>query len=477
MSLRLKVASEREIVSDSHLTQQVLDDLDCCRDLAMPEQAMTIGAAELAEIVEQWRVAIEREAVRLTKYALSNLDDLPTGCIYDRLGDPSWQRAAQVCEVFRNPSISKNAGRLETSALQCIVHEALKRPGALSFTIGWGQPKRDAGGLKTLGTMADLAEMFAVARLGIVLRAIDKITGREVRLDVLTGGSRFYEALFTRPALTKAYDDQRLRIALALCSPNTISFLAYSSVVGGGGESAAEERRQRFDLTLATVDDAHVATKFATILLNVDWGNILSPQRDPGLRPHGIPLPPIVERWVLSHGEEACSRLVRAAIVSIISPKCLSSWIRALGDEALLEEAVGFMHQVAWESTRKYIALHMVDAHDEASRAAAARGASSIRLTVHEKRDRQEIPALLTLGPRGGNLLSQHVMAFVGARGTIAFESYAELQKRRARPVHIAASASGGLFDWLAGQRQPFCFLGVDLADPVRDIGRVLINE
>ncbi|MCA1408456.1 hypothetical protein I6F26_24345 [Ensifer sp. IC3342] len=458
--------SEREIVSESNLHKALISNLGSfCTLEARP--AINIGPQDVEQVVGAWRAGMDRQASRLARSAINTLAALPVGCLYESLGDKSWQAAAQICEVFRNSQVSKNAGRLDTRALQRKVHEALARDEHLNLVLGWGQPKRSAGGLKTLGSFADLAEMYAIRRLLIIVRAVSQLVRRPVGMIVLTGSSRFFEALFTRPNVGQAYDAQRQMIADALGRKGTLSFRPYSDLFGDGSHSVViDAREQRFRDSLAVVTDEMILSKFETVLLNIDWEHLFA--LDPMQRhhaPHGIQLPPSIEAWLRGRDETACSRLIRAAIVSLISPERQSDWIASFEGEDVFEVALSFVQSVAWESTRKYIALHLIDSSDEATSILnAAQGANVLRLTVHQKRDRRDVPAIFTLGPGGGNLLAQHVLACVLKRDAIVFESYAELQQRDAAAVYLRPVSNQTvypLFGWLAPAQQPLCFVEV----------------
>jgi hypothetical protein len=368
--------------------------------------------------------------------------------------------AAQICEVLRNPHISKNAGTLDTPSLQRKIREALARSEPFDLAIAWGQPKRTAGGLKTLGPFADLAEMYAIANLVVVVEVVAKLARRPVGLKVLTGGRRFFSALFTRPQLAVAYDAQRQSIADALAGPGVIALTPFLHP-GAEHEQESEAWRARFDEALADVTDGMIESKFGTVLLNIDWDHVLAPSaQERHYLPHNIPLPASIDKWLQERDLTSRNRLVRAAIGSLVFPRHQSEWFETFNqDEEVLEDAIAFIHAVAWESTRRYIALHVADADDVASSASDSNGANVLRLTVHEKRDRRDIPAIFTLGPKGGNQLSQHVMAAVSATGEITFGSFAEYSGGQVVPIRLRPEESYALFDWLASAGQPLCLI------------------
>lgn len=468
----------REILSESNLSKVMMRKLGCCQELEQSDEATFLGAADMERIVATWKVAIDRQSSHLVKNAASVLSDLPAGCLYDHLDDALWRKAAKICEIFRAPDVSKNAGCLDVRALQRHIHSCLMCEEPFTLVLGWGQPKRAAGGLKSLGAFADLAEMYALARLAIVTESASSLAERPIQLTVLTGGSRFFEALFTRPDLTATYDAQRQRIADVLFGPGVVRIRPYSDLFGEAGPSAViGSRVERFTQALAAVTDHMIAARFGTILLNIDWDHVFEPEPDSRFqRPHGITMPVNVEKWLRGRDQDACNRLVRATIVGLINPKHQSDWLRTIDNEDVLEDALSFMQAVAWESTRKYIALHLMDANDETSSVLSSQGGNVLRLTVHEKNDRRDMPAIFTLGPKGGNLLSQHVMAVVG-RSSIVFESFAELQSRDVVAVRLSRDVANAtpavMFGWLADTRQPLCFVDRTASDPVDLIAQV----
>lgn len=459
MAYPSSVLKQREIVSESGLHKALMRHLS--QSLTFGEvPAVTVEPNKLNALLDTWKSGMARHVSGLIRQAMSALDELPDGCLYRCLNDDLWYKSAQICEVFRNPAITKNAGLLDTLVLQHKVHDALMRGAPFSLVLGWGQPKRTAGGLKTPGPFADLAEMYAIRRLLVICRAVSQICQQSVSMTVLTGGSRFFEALFTREDITRQYDRQRQEIADFLGNKNEIRFLPYTALTA----SALDDRQQHLGMYLPLVTDEMIQPKFNTILLNIDWDHLVATDKEKRFpAPHGITLPSSVDSWLLHQDEQSRCQLIRAAIAGIVCPKQQSEWLSVCGDERVYEDMLTFVHNVAWASTRKYIALHLMDAHDEASRILLADGENVVRLTVHEKNDRRDIPAIFTLGPGGGNLLSQHVLAVIQPGGGIVFESYAELRQREVHAICLAPdshlSERYSLFDWLIPARQPLCFV------------------
>lgn len=458
------VLKQREIISESNLHKELMRNLTDCLSFE-PIPTVTMEPNDTNTFLDAWKNGIARHVSKLSRSAMSALDALPDGCLYQCLNEKLWKRAAQICELFRKPSITKNAGRLDTLTLQRKFHDALMDGSPFSLVIGWGQPKRTAGGLKTPGPFADLAEMYAIRRLLVICRAVTQICQIPVSITVLTGGSRFVEALFTREEIAFQYDQQRQKIADFLGNKDEIRFVPYSDLIGAHKEmDAKQQTKQRLETYLTEVTDEMVQPKFSTILLNVDWDHLITLEREKRfLAPHGIVLPSSVATWLEHQDELSRCRLICAAIVGIICPRRQSEWLNVFGEERVFEDTLTFVHNVAWESARKYIALHLMDAHDEASRILVKDGANVVRLTVHEKNDRRDIPAIFLLGADGGNLLPQHVLAVIQANGQIVFESKIELRQRDVKAICLSSDENScalyPLFEWLIPAQQPLCYV------------------
>lgn len=408
---------------------------------------VTLAADAVARLGEHWHARITAAAKTMAKHSRATLKGLPSGGLYERLDDPRWKSAALVCELFRSPDLCKNAGWLATRPLQQRIVTALAGDAPLHFAIAWGQAKRDVGGLKVAGPLPDLAECQAIARLGALVEATELLLDgqRRVTLTLLGGALRFNDALFTRPTLAQAYDEQRARLAEWLMQRPAIAVQPF--VPPQPLPDAAE----------VDISDHEVELHFQTIALNVDWGRFFT-CGDPDA---AVPaLPADVRHWLQAHGADDAQRLLRAAVTSTVNPRCRAAWGETFGGAGagVLDAAIAFVRNTAWRSTRHYLRTQawvrgLPRAADD----------TTIRLTVHEKRDRQDIPALYTLGPRAGDQLPQHVIARLGRNGTLRFGPLAQFQRAGTlRPVLIAAPTQRPApLDWLAETGQPLC-----VADP-----------
>jgi hypothetical protein len=101
------------------------------------------------------------------------------------------------------------------------------------------------------------------------------------------------------------------------------------------------------------------------------------------------------------------------------------------------------------QAANRYKAIHAAD---------AARGgdSDSLRLTVHWKTERPEIPAIWLLGRRNGNLLPQHNVGILTTGTKIRALSMAEvLLHGGVRPVNV--ECNGGV-SWPGCEDQPLLF-------------------
>ncbi|MFD8551480.1 hypothetical protein ACFV08_07745 [Streptomyces fradiae] len=428
------------------------------------------------ELLPRWREGVERQARALVRRSRGTLEVLAEETLYDGLDDPALRRAALVAELFRNHQISANAGRLDTRGLQRRIAGALAADGAPRLELAWGQSKRDVGGLKTAGRWADLAEVYAVGRLVALVLAARELSGDgRIGMTVYSGGNRFAAALFAEPELLLEYDAQRCRIADALGAPGAVDFQDFAAAKRSDPAERAEHE-ERVREQLAALTDADVDAQMPVMLFNVDWPRVL-PAAAAGEAPHGVAMAPHVAGWLRESPGDRTPLLTRAAVSCAVSPALQARWLEVFGDQPeVLEDAVSFVLAVGRASAARYTAIARADRNAPG----LAGGPHTVRLTVHEKRDRPEVPALLTLGVRGGGQLSQHVVARVPAEGPIAFGSVAEtlVQAPDAAPVLLAPDEGGPrLFDWLARDGQPLCFASGPEPSVRRALAHVLDPE
>jgi hypothetical protein len=451
----MTIAITEKVVSESRLLTLLREDSRAWMTSSALDRP---GVAVREDFTPRWREGVRRQVKRLTKRARGMLEVLAGDALYSSLGDPAARRAALVAELFRDHVISRNAGRLDVRTLQ---RRILDRSGeALAFEIALGQPKRDAGGLKTAGPHADLAEVFAVARLVALVESVAELAEQPVSLAVRSGGERFADALITDPRPREAYDAQRTRIADRLADKASVTFTDFR-------HSVPEDPRwpDFYADELAAVTAEAVAGRLHTIVMNVDWDNVFALALS-GEPVHGVALPEPLSSW-LKEDPQRVRLITRAGVSSLVNPRHQAAWREVIGHETAVEDGLAFVSAVAWEATRRYVAIHAAD------RRVAGPASRAIRLTVHEKKDQPAMPAILTLGARGGGLLSHHVLAVADRRKPLEFLTIAEITAlTEAVPVRFAGE---GLFSWLG--RQPLCFAHGTEEEIVRSLGAAVDPE
>ncbi|NHB92202.1 hypothetical protein [Photorhabdus cinerea] len=469
MESNLLFLKEREVLSESGLPdflarkwrEEYFEQED--------SEVIYLDNEQIRALLPVWKKTIDREASELVKKARGTLSGLPEGCMYRNINIPDWHKAALIVEIFRNSAISKNAGVLATEELQkklaSIIHI-----GEIVFVLGWGQPKRSCGGLKTLGAYADFSELYAIARLQILSKALSLVTGNKILIKVLTGGSRFWQALFTRPELTREYDRQRNSIAECFAAEQSrVMFLPWTEENFYQNEDIEKLVTEQ----ASSVDENVVSGKISTILLNIDWDTIID--SDSLISPHNIKLPEVLKQFLITNGNNVKSTLIYAGIVSLLNPRTQNYWLAKIGNEEVFEALISFMYKVAYESARKYIAIHTLNPDSEKILETKELN-NAIRLTVHVKRDRPDIPAIFTLGEQGGNKLSQHVIACVNNESKVHFMTHVEAMSLVNRPLAMKAASSDVPFSWLSNAQQPLLYFSNGCADPIEMLKRISFN-
>lgn len=73
------------------------------------------------------------------------------------------------------------------------------------------------------------------------------------------------------------------------------------------------------------------------------------------------------------------------AIVCILNRDSHNYWLKEIVDMELFDDTIDFFYEVTYQSTRKYIAIHLMDA-DIDNTSKSEKHSDAIRLTVHEKK-------------------------------------------------------------------------------------------
>jgi hypothetical protein len=410
-----------------------------------PPPPIILGAQDFHAFVGQLAKRIGYAAKRAAKQAQQNVDLLRGTGLYCHLDNPIYRRAAAVAELFRSGKLASNAGYLDVTRLQRYIVEASSGGRRLVYELGWGQAKRDAGGLKTVGSNADLAELVALGRLSMMVLATSLILDEPAALRIISGGRRFYEALFVRLEQDAAYNDQRAALVAALGQQDAISF---ETIERYWSEEDIRTRLAEALESHATVETTE--SEFRFVLFNIDWHHLLDTQVDP----HGLPPPPGVRVLWRSISVANRALLLRHVLAGIANPKLEHASLNLIETETLREIAA-WATAVTRISALKYRLLGYLTQRNIEN---VVPGQNPVMLTVVEKRTRPDIPALLLLGRRAGDTLPQHVIPVLQASQGLAFELYLLVVDHYA-PVLVPLPETSG---------QPFCLSALDPSATLR---------
>ena len=113
----------RELVSESRLHE--FFDMKYSTNFFNEREVdkIELSNEDMLEIVEHFKLSIDKKAENLVKKTQNTLTNLPNNCIYKRIDDKVWLTSARICEIFRSPEVSKNSGRLNIETLQNIGKE------------------------------------------------------------------------------------------------------------------------------------------------------------------------------------------------------------------------------------------------------------------------------------------------------------------------------------------------------------------
>lgn len=347
---------------------------------------------------------------RFAKTSACSQDALSNSLIYQNIKSSAGKRAALVTELFRNSYFISNSGSLDTATIQHRLMETLAKDQKLVFELGWGQAKRDAGQLRTLGASADLAELLAIARLISLVKAIELLVEQKVKFRVITGGQRFRLALFIRAEMDSAYNRKRQAFAQWLSPDTEIEFDTIQSYW------SQKEIEDRLDF-----DKCHGTTPLLTeenlrfAIFAIDWYEVL----DRG-NAHGMYLPLYIREALKTYPHALKKDFIRSVIALIANPTIDVEAVTPLLPHELQKIASEWFCEVARISADLYIRLGRITTrlpqksfhHD-----------SPFMLTVIEKSERPDIPCIQLLGRKYGKTLPQHLTGSLQTGGNVSFES------------------------------------------------------
>ncbi|MDM0029104.1 hypothetical protein [Variovorax saccharolyticus] len=374
--------------------------------------------------------SIQFASKRAAKRATQNMEMFRGVKLYQQLENPVFLAAATIVELFRSGTFALNGGHLATLVLQQRLAQAMEAGQDLVFELGWGQAKRDAGRLKTPGSQADLAELIALGRLATIVSAARLIANRPVSLRIISGGARFYEALFVDPDRDQTYNCQRASFIELLGAGSAI----YLDTINHYWTQ--EEIKVRLvqalgsdTLIVPTEEEVHF------VLFNIDWYHILSNK----IAPHGLLAPPELISIYEESDEWQRSLLLRYLFYRLARPEAAAQTVLRGLDARVLERSLAWMEMVARQSAQKYKLLGQLTprAHRNAEESPCP-----VPVTVVEKKAQPDIPALCLLGHRAGAGLPQHVTPFINDKGVLEFWPYM-LIERSCHPVRMPVLKSG----------------------------------
>ncbi|MBF0752477.1 MULTISPECIES: hypothetical protein [unclassified Pasteurella] len=325
-------------VSETELYEDIIKNFDkeClpleCNSIFMDEEDLKLLVCNLKN-------KITTESKQIVKKAIGTIEGHLNSAMYSNLNEKEWKDSAVICELFRNYFISKNSSTLNTIELQIKIFNAIRNKN-LKFYIAWGHAKRSCGGLKTDSYYSDFSEIYSISMLSTLMNAIGYILNKKVELTVYSGSDRFYPALFTNKKYSDEYDSQRNFIS-AILEPEyaAINFKKYPQ---------SEDKRSHFEQNQVGMED--IESHYNTILLNIDWKNIL----ENNISPHKIKIPKSFSTIKLNVEE-----IIILAITSILNEKNQSIWIEKLGNITIFNEIIDFFHNVCLISTKKYLSIHL----------------------------------------------------------------------------------------------------------------------
>ncbi len=407
----MKRFSAREVVSQTDLDILIKDNWS----FNAYQRELRSKIVEGDDLLFLWKENLYFQCKKLAKMIQTEFHNY--GFLYNELEQKNSQIAVLLTEIFRNRYIAKNCANLDLQNLKKLFLKQISNK-KIKFMIAWGHSKRDCSKLKTQSYCADFAELYAISVLFLITKTANLLSNLPIEITVLSGGLRFYNSLFANPKEIELYNKQRSMIANFLCDDSvSIEFKEY--------EPDSTELN-KIDAISKNISQHSIDNKFKTILCNIDWRNIFINN----LTPHGIH----VEITDKLYNPDV---LIAGAISLILNPNTKYDFEKII-DPKLLQKIVTIMRDITKISTKKYLATHLSNMNVFSPE-------NNIRLSVHLKPDRTDIPVIYTLGLKGGNKLSQHSMMVIGPNSKINFIT--NYEAKLCNYIQVVNSHSK-LFDW-----------------------------
>ncbi|WP_300703391.1 hypothetical protein [uncultured Campylobacter sp.] len=384
--------NHREILSQSNLQNSLKNTWD----IHTYHKKLDMISIHCDDVIEIWKKNLIFQCKKLAKKI--QLDFQDSKFLYNNLENTMSVQAACLTEIFRNKNISKNSANLNVKKIHQLFLKQIQK-GYIKFAIAWGHCKRTCGLLKTETYHADFAELYSISILYLIAKVAYLLTNLPVEIKVVSGGLRFNDSLFANLDEIKQYDKERQDIANMLCDEKiNIHFFTIE---------LDNSDKELIHANSINISSQATTSKFENILCNIDWRNIFLNIRSA----HNINIPSEISQY------RDIDSLIAASVVCLLNKKAQKDFTTVF-NSPLLTITMNIMKNITTLSTKKYIATHQINKDIVSS--------DYLRLTVHNKPDKSDIPAIYLLGTNGGNQLSQHCTMFIENNQEIRFITHYE---------------------------------------------------
>ncbi|MFZ7315777.1 hypothetical protein ACLSZU_09390, partial [Avibacterium avium] len=148
--------------------------------------------------------------------------------------------------------------------------------------------------------------------------------------------------------------------------------------------------------------------------------------------------------------------IIVMAIFAIFKPDSSSFWVRKLSRGIDFDEIINFFYAVTSESTKKYIAIHLIG-YRKINGVVDEKG--YFRVTVHAKENCPDIPAIYLLNKDSRNKLPQHNCALL-ENNKICFLSKMEMTLSREK--YKAVYIDDVRMNWFSKENTPLMYVRED---------------
>lgn len=386
------------------------------------------------KFISQTKLNIKKASSNLVKSARKQFDLFGRYLNnYRYIDDNLGLKTAIATEILKNSELILNSYYIDSGAIQENIYLSCKKYNKVTFELGWGQAKRDAGNIKTPSFNADASEFVSLTRLVSLINAIKTVLQVDVTLTIISGGTRFNNALFVNSNLDIIYNATRKRYLEWLDADDLITFESinkyYSNI----------EINTLLNKNLSTY--SYNPDNYKFVLFNIDWHNIISSNT----APHGISLPDNLFIKYSNADKDTKSLIIRELIFKLIKYSNNIIISSELFNQSELIENINWINHVVEISTLKYCIIGKVTPRNTVDNTA-------ILLTVIEKMDNPTIPTICMLGRAYGSNLPQHFTTTINKNKILEFLPF----------IHVTGKYIGIYFENEVDNNQPFLFTALD---------------